>query len=376
MIWITGGWALPGEMARLAKNLTFGFKTDSGAQASVGDPEATLAEARQLVERINPESLAVEFGCEGVDEQVDRLVERLAADTDATARRMEYLARRGRLDRRGRRGRQATSFVKWAGSKVQVMDRIRQAIPRRFGTYYEPMVGSGTVWLKLNPKRAILGDVNAELINCFLVIRDHLEPMVRILGTHKNTAEHFAEVRAIDPNDLSPVERAARTIYLNKTCFNGLYRVNKSGRFNVPYGHIAWANTCDEHTLRKVHRRLQGVTVLQGDYEACVAGARRGDLVYFDPPYLSPGPKPTIFYAYQPRRFGEAEQRRLADLFRRLDRRSCHVVASNSDVPLVRELYRGFRVDVVATTRPMNCKTSRRKGWHEVLISNTDRGPA
>ena len=269
-----------------------------------------------------------------------------------------------------RSGRRALSFVKWAGSKAYVMDRILERMPHFYSTYYEPMVGSGTVFLSLRPGRAVLSDVNAELMNCYTMIRDRLDELLDALACHDNAKEHFLEVRAQDEAALEPVARAARTIFLNKTCFNGLYRVNARGRFNVPFGNIGWANIRDEEALRRIHGLLQQAELRCADYEQSLAEARCGDLIYFDPPYLSPGPRPTIFYAYQPTPFGLDEHRRLAETFRRLDRRGCHVVLSNSDVPQIRELYRGYLMQVIPTRRPMNCVASKREGWKEVVVHN------
>ena len=269
-----------------------------------------------------------------------------------------------------KRGRRALSFVKWAGSKAYVMDRILELLPHYHSTYYEPMVGSGTVFLTLRPATAVLSDVNAELMNCYQVIRGRLDELLAALDRHENTKQHFLAVRAQEADALSPVERAARTIFLNKTCFNGLYRVNSRGKFNVPFGDIGWANIRDAEALGRIHQLLQRATLRCCDYEQSLEQARCGDLIYFDPPYLSPGTKPTIFYAYQPTPFGLAEHRRLAETFRRLDRRGCHVVLSNSDVPQIHELYRGYPMKVISTRRPMNCVASRREGWKEVVVHN------
>jgi len=222
----------------------------------------------------------------------------------------------------------------------------------------------------------VLCDLNAELMDSYRVLRDRLPELERALGAHENTEEHYLEVRAQDPDTLDPVARAARTIFLNKTCFNGLYRVNASGRFNVPFGRIWWANICDGPTLHRCSAQLGSARLLQGDYERAVETAGAGDLVYLDPPYLSPGKKAALFYAYQPRTFGEPEHRRLAQVFRELDRRGCRVLLSNTNTPLVREIFRGYPVRVLTTRRPVNCKAGRREGWEEVIIHNREDLPA
>lgn len=269
-----------------------------------------------------------------------------------------------------KRGKKALSFVKWAGSKRPVMDQLLSLIPKEYGVYHEPMVGSGTLFFALSPNRAILSDANEELMNCYQVVRDHLPGLMEALRGHENTQEHFLDVRAWDPSTLDDVARAARTIFLNKTCFNGLYRVNSKGLFNVPYGNLHWANICDEEGLTRANRKLAGAVLRQGDFEQVLKEADRGDLVYFDPPYLSPGRVPSIFYAYQPTPFGEAEHVRLRDTFRELASRGCHVILSNSNIRRVHELYQGFTIKVLTTRRSMNCDASRREGWEELVIHN------
>jgi len=269
------------------------------------------------------------------------------------------------------RGRKALSFVKWAGGKALVAGALLERMPKEFGTYYEPMVGAGTVFLKLRPGRAVLGDINAELVCAWEVIRDDVDALCDALSRHANRYEHYIRVRALDPDTLPPVERAARFIYLNKTCYNGLYRVNSHGRFNTPFGRKENANFEDFGTLRRIHEQLQGVRLECGAVEETVRDAGPGDLVYLDPPYLDLGRKCRTFHAYQPEAFGESAHERLAALFADLDARGCHVVLSNSDVPRVRELYRGYPVHVLHTNRTMNSRTSARRGWREVVICNT-----
>lgn len=304
------------------------------------------------------------------DEALRLLEQRLQQDPVRTLKGLRQDLEGAQVYKGKKRGRKARSFIKWAGSKVGVMQELLAVFPSTFGTYFEPMVGSGTVFFTLKPGRAVLGDLNAELMSCYQVIRDDLQGLLQALESHDNHKEHYLKVRDQDPGELCPTERAARMIFLNKTCFNGLYRVNSRGRFNVPYGKIYWANIKDEQTLGLVSQRLQGVDLHQGDYRACLAHAAEGDLVYLDPPYLSTGPKPAIFYAYQPLAFGEQEHQRLADTFRQLDQRGCHVVLSNANTPQVRQLYQGFVIETLDTSRPLNCIASRRRGWEEVVVHN------
>jgi DNA adenine methylase len=335
--------------------------------------------ARRIQQVLGPEAVCTQMSCADPHEALARLQQALWEAPNQTLSELRPLIQA--VERRspaGKRGRKAISFVKWAGSKGPVMEQLLALFPPCGGTYYEPLAGSGTVFFSMpRPARAVLGDINAELMGCYEVIRDRLPALLSALDRHHNTEPHFLQVRAQNPDALPPVERAARMIFLNKTCFNGLYRVNSSGRFNVPYGNILWANVRDDLALERVHRQLQGVSLRCGGYRETLQDAGPGDLVYLDPPYLSPGPRPTTFYAYQPRAFGEPEHRRLARTFRELDRRGCQVLLTNSNVPLVRELYRGYAVEVLRTRRPLNCVASRRDGWEELVIHNLpprDRG--
>jgi DNA adenine methylase len=282
------------------------------------------------------------------------------------------IARRRRRDPRGRKPH---TFVKWAGSKLGVMDRLLKLVPPAYGTYYEPMVGAGTLFFALRPGRAILGDVNEELMTCYGVIRDHVERLLRALARHRNTYEHFLRVRAQAPADLDPVARAARLIFLNKTCYNGLYRVNRQGRFNVPYGRNPDANFRDAETLRRLSTVLRGVTLRCGDYRHTLADVRRGDFVYLDPPYFAATPARANRVRYQAEAFDVAAHRELADVVRRLDRRGCHVLVSNADTRAVRQLYRGFRLASWRVRRPINRALDGRDGHRELAFASVRPAP-
>ena len=266
--------------------------------------------------------------------------------------------------------KEAISFLKWVGSKRQSLPHIRARAPAKFGTYFEPMVGSGVVFFTLRPERAVLGDLNDELMNCYEVVRSHLPELIDALRRHENTYEHFLAVRSQVPEELGEVERAARTIFLNKTCFNGLYRVNAKGRFNVPYGWSRHANLVDVAALERARTALAAATLCRGDVEATVRDAGRGDFVYLDPPYADGGTRTArSFHQYQTEAFDMGQQERLAALCRELHGRGCQVLVSNADVPVVRELYRGFHMEVVPVTRSVSAKTDGRRGWTELLIS-------
>lgn len=271
-----------------------------------------------------------------------------------------------------RKPRPTLSFLRWAGGKSLSLRYILPQLPPTFTAYYEPMVGAGHLFLRLGPAPAVLADVNAELMTCFEVIRDDVDTLVRALAQHDNTKAHYLAVRALDPLALGAVDRAARMIFLNQTGFNGIYRVNARGQFNVPYGHRPNGLDAVEQTLRRVNVQLQGVTLRCGDFAATVADAPPGSLIYFDPPYYRPlsaatGRRSTRLYRGD---FGAEEHARLARVVRELDARGCHVLVSNSDAPLVRELYAGYRITPLRVYRPVNSATSGRGDASELLISN------
>jgi DNA adenine methylase len=262
--------------------------------------------------------------------------------------------------------------VKWAGGKGQLVGQFRELFPASFERYYEPFVGGGAVFLALRPARATLADLNAELIDCWKAVRDDPEGLMAALDRHPYERSHFYHVRDLDPGSLDPVERAARFIYLNKSCYNGLYRVNRQGRFNVPFGRYARRPAYYEReNLLAISRLLRRVKLLRAPFEEAVAGAKSGDFVYFDPPY-DPLSKTANFTSYTEGSFTRDDQRRLADLARELDRRGVMFAVSNSDTPEVRRLYRGFRVHVVLAPRNINCKANGRGRVQELLIVNCD----
>jgi DNA adenine methylase len=209
--------------------------------------------------------------------------------------------------------------------------------------------------------------VNAELVNCYTAVRDDVESVIRALGVHVYDREHYYEVRKWKPAELGQAERAARTIYLNKTGYNGLYRVNRSGQFNVPFGRFTKPQFCDPENLRACSRALRGVSIEHGDYSRVVEHAKAGDFVYFDPPYVPLSPT-SDFTAYIPGGFGEGEQQKLAKVFATLAKRKVHVMLSNSDTALVRKLYAGFDIRVVYASRSVNSNASRRGKLTEVVV--------
>ncbi|MBI5508116.1 MAG: DNA adenine methylase [Deltaproteobacteria bacterium] len=258
-------------------------------------------------------------------------------------------------------------FLKWAGGKAKLVPEILARFPRRFGTYHEPFLGGGAVFFALGPRRAVLSDLNAELIATYSAIRDDVEAVIRALAVHAVSEEHFYSVRAASVAGLGNTAVAARTIFLNRTCFNGLYRVNSKGQFNVPFGRYANPKICNADNLRAVSRALQGVPIRHESVFTITPRVAAGDLVYFDPPY-DPVSATSSFTAYAKTAFGKDEQVALAALCRELSERGAHVLLSNSDTPFIRELYRDCEVDTVHCRRPINARADRRGPVTEVLV--------
>ncbi|HEX8721169.1 MAG TPA: DNA adenine methylase [Pyrinomonadaceae bacterium] len=275
----------------------------------------------------------------------------------------------------------ARPFLKWAGGKRQLLPEIRSLRPATFGTYFEPFVGAGAVLFDLQPPRAVINDANGELINCYRVVKAQPEELIRLAGEHerRDSKEYFERLRALDRDPglraLTPVERAARVIYLNKTGFNGLYRVNRRGHFNVPYrNHVKTPQIVNPEVIRAVSRYLNDarVRIRSWDFERAVAGAGAGDFVYFDPPY-DPVSQTSSFTAYDRGGFGEREQERLRGVCDDLTGRGCRVLLSNSDTELVRGLFgdRGrYRIREVKARRNINSVGARRGAVGELLIYN------
>ncbi|GFN21970.1 DNA adenine methylase [Thermanaeromonas sp. C210] len=260
--------------------------------------------------------------------------------------------------------------VKWAGGKAQLIPQLEPLFPKKeYNLYIEPFVGGGAVFFHLLPHQAILIDSNEELINFYLVVRDNLEELLRDLRKHKNTREYYYSVRALDPEELSPVERASRFLYLNKTAYNGLWRVNSQGKHNVPFGRYKNPKIVDEPNLRAVAEALKHAQIICGDFSRVLEFARPGAFVYFDPPYY-PLSDTANFTGYTPDAFGPEDQKRLAVVFRELDRSGCLVMLSNSDTPFIRELYSGYDIRVVYARRAINCRPDRRGPITELVIRN------
>lgn len=269
--------------------------------------------------------------------------------------------------------------LKWAGGKTQLLGKILGQLPARMHTYYEPFVGGGAVFFALAAEgrfeRAVLGDRNPELIELYQALADDVESVIRELSAapyDRNDEATFYEVREQKPR--SRAKRAARLIYLNKTGYNGLYRVNRSGQFNVPFGRYKNPKICDAENLRAAAACLKRAELQVADFETVCAEAGPSDAVYLDPPYV-PLSKTASFTAYHRDAFGEDEHRRLARAFAELSQRGVVAVLSNSDTPLTRELYAGFDYQVVPVTRPINSRGSGRGAVPELLVTHLPARP-
>jgi len=273
----------------------------------------------------------------------------------------------------------AQPYLKWAGGKRQLLSILRNYFPKNYNHYYEPFIGAGAVFFSLQSKKATINDINGELINCYQVIKTNPEELFYLCQEHKrkNSKEYFYSLRDLDRTesfqDLPPLERAARIIYLNKTCFNGLFRVNSQGQFNVPYGDYNNPTVIDNAVLLAVSSYLNqnNVTILEGDYVQAVKRATKGAFVYFDPPY-HPLSDTSSFTGYSVNGFGEAQQTRLKLLCDELDKRGCKILLSNSNAPFIRELYNDSRYEIVEVqaTRAINSVGAKRGKISELLVHN------
>ncbi|WP_346199748.1 DNA adenine methylase [Caldifermentibacillus hisashii] len=270
-------------------------------------------------------------------------------------------------------------FLKWAGGKRQLLPEIRKYIPKRMGTYYEPFLGGGAVLFDLQPKKAVINDINSELINTYLVIKNNVAELIEDLRKHENTSDYYYKIRDLDRDKnrfskLSDVEKASRLIYLNKTCFNGLFRVNSQGQFNVPFGRYKNPNIVNEFVLRAVSHYLNNneVKILNGDFADAVSSAKKGDFVYFDSPY-DPVSETASFTGYTLGGFNKDEQIRLRDLFVDLDKRGCKVLLSNSATEFIKDLYKDYHIEIVSATRNINSIATKRGKIDEVLVMNYEQ---
>ena len=262
----------------------------------------------------------------------------------------------------------AKPILKWAGGKTQMLGDLLPKVPSSYGRYIEPFLGGGAMFFALQPVQAVIADSNPELINLYRQVANHVDDVVCQLKKYENTQEMFYAVRGQDWTMLPEAEAAARTIFLNKTCFNGLYRVNKKGRFNVPFGKYKNPKICDEEGLKAASAALKKAEIVCGDYLLVLEHyAQPGDFVFLDPPYL-PISEYSDFKRYTKEQFYEEDHVELAKMVKTLHERGCHVILTNSNHPLVHELYAPFTIDVIQTKRHISCNGSTRKG-EDVIVT-------
>jgi DNA adenine methylase len=274
----------------------------------------------------------------------------------------------------------AKPFLKWAGGKTQLLPQFSPFIPRRFNNYFEPFTGSAAVYWylynlrsqgQLNFDKVTLMDINDELMTSYRVIRDQVDDLIVALRKHKfnHNNEYFYKVRALVTANLTEIDVAARFIYLNKTCFNGLYRVNSKGQFNVPVGKYLNPTIVNEQELIAASYALKSVDITTSSYEKIVDQAKKGDFVYFDPPYAPISPT-SSFTSYTKFSFGETEQVKLSRVFRQLNENGCFLMLSNSWIDLTLSLYKGFKCVELKASRFINSNPDKRGKVSELLVMN------
>jgi DNA adenine methylase len=274
-------------------------------------------------------------------------------------------------------------YLKWVGGKRQLISQIHKYLPAMINKYIEPFLGGGSMLFYLLPNKAIISDINSELINCYKVINSDIGKLLEHLEVHKQEyykrtieerKKYYYQLRELDREEffdinLTPIERASRTIFLNKTCFNGLYRVNSKGQFNSPFGYYKKPMIYEKNNLLNISKLLQNVIILNCSYEEAVKYAKKGDFIYFDPPY-HPISNTSSFTSYSKERFGEEEQIKLAKTFSNLDNKGCKVMLSNSHCDFTLELYKDYNINIIEAKRSINSDGNKRGKIKEILVMN------
>jgi DNA adenine methylase len=266
-------------------------------------------------------------------------------------------------------------FIKWAGGKKQLLEQFKPLFPKKIERYFEVFVGGGAVLFYIiktyKPKYVFISDINEELINTYEIIKNDVENLIKELKKLKeiHSKEVYYKIRAEDPKLLSPLTRASRFIYLNKTCFNGLYRVNSKGSFNVPMGSYKNPSICQEKDLREISKLLKNVKIKVMSFEEITKLTKKNDFIYLDPPYY-PLKNKQSFTTYTAGNFLEKEQEKLKNVFEKLDKRGCKVMLSNSNTDFIKELYKNYNINFVDANRMINCDGSKRGKIKEVVVTN------
>lgn len=271
--------------------------------------------------------------------------------------------------------RETYPIVKWVGGKRQLMFELIKNMPKSYNRYFEPFIGGGALFFELQPEQAYISDMNEELINLYSVVRDNVYELIKDLSKHEVSKEYFLEIRNIDRTEqyteLSDVERASRFIYLNRTCFNGMYRVNSQGQFNVPFGHYKNPRIIDENNLLNCSELLKKTEIKCADFSEILTKVKKGDLVYFDPPYV-PLNETSSFTSYTKDGFDIDMQFKLRDVCDELDSMGVKFMLSNSDTKLVNNLYANYKIKKVFASRQINANADGRGKITEVLVKNYD----
>lgn len=266
-------------------------------------------------------------------------------------------------------------IVKWVGGKRQLMFELLKNLPKSYNRYYEPFIGGGALFFELQPDNAYVSDMNEELINLYSVVRNDVYELIHDLSKHKNSKEYFLEIRNLDRTEqyakLSNVERASRFIYLNRTCFNGLYRVNTQGQFNVPFGNYKNPKIIDENNLLNCSELLKKTEIRCADFSEILNKVQKGDFVYFDPPYV-PLTETSSFTSYTKDGFDLDMQFKLRDVCYELDSMGVKFMLSNSDTKFVNKLYANYEIKKVFASRQINANADGRGKITEVLVKNYD----
>jgi DNA adenine methylase len=268
---------------------------------------------------------------------------------------------------------EARPFLKWAGGKRQLVNQIDHFLPDSFDLYIEPFVGAGALFFYIKPKNAILIDNNPVLINVYQVIKNNLDELIDLLKQHKNEEEYYYSIRDVDRSvtfkNWTKIQRASRMIYLNRCCYNGLYRVNSKGQFNVPFGRYKNPNFCDEENLIAVRKNLQNAKILLASYEVCLKYANKNTFVYLDPPYF-PISNTSNFTSYTKDAFSAEDQSNLKKIIDKLNKLGSKIMLSNSYCDFILELYSNYNINIIKARRAINSNPNKRGKIKEVLITN------
>jgi len=258
-------------------------------------------------------------------------------------------------------------FLKWAGGKSQLIGNLINLIPSNFNKYIEPFIGGGALYFALSYHNSIISDSNEELIITYNEVKNNVNDVIEELKCLNNTESDYYRIRSINPVDLSNSKRAARLIYLNKTCFNGLFRVNKKGEFNVPYGKRS-GPFLNEENLKAASIALTNTRIIHSDYKPLLMeNAKKGDFIFLDPPYKPVG-EYSDFKRYTKEQFYDNDQIELAEIFKKLVKKGCHVLLTNSDHPIILDLYKSFDIRIIETRRMISSNAATRTGKDIIVI--------